>query len=422
VTLKPWEERSGAENSASALAGRSMGVLGNSNDAMIFSLSPPALQELGNSSGFNFRLQDRSALGYQKLVDARNQLLGAASQSKVVIGVRPEGLEDSPQLRVAIDRIKARALGLSIDDINNTLSITFGSAYANDFNREGRVLRVVLQADQAQRMTPEDILALRVPNATGEMVPFSAFTTAEWSAGSPQLQRYNGFPSMTISGAAAPGQATSDAMVEMASLASQLPEGFGFEWSGLSFEEQQGAGQVPLLLGLSLVVVFLLLAALYESWSIPVAVLLVVPLGVLGALLFGLVRGMPMDVYFNIGIITIIGLSAKNAILIVEYAKDLEEQGRSVDEATLEAVRLRFRPILMTSLAFILGVLPLVISSGAGAAGRNALGTGVMGGMITATGLGLFFIPLFFVVVRRLLLRRRAGRRSPIQQEGTAHA
>jgi multidrug efflux pump len=311
---------------------------------------------------------------------------------------------------------------LSIDDINNTLSITFGSAYANDFNREGRVLRVVLQADQAQRMTPEDILALRVPNATGEMVPFSAYTTAEWSAGSPQLQRYNGFPSMTISGAAAPGQATSDAMVEMASLASQLPEGFGFEWSGLSFEEQQGAGQVPLLLGLSLVVVFLLLAALYESWSIPVAVLLVVPLGVLGALLFGLVRGMPMDVYFNIGIITIIGLSAKNAILIVEYAKDLEEQGRSVDEATLEAVRLRFRPILMTSLAFILGVLPLVISSGAGAAGRNALGTGVMGGMITATGLGLFFIPLFFVVVRRLLLRRRAGRRSPIQQEGTAHA
>jgi multidrug efflux pump len=422
VTLKPWEERSGADNSASALAGRSMGVLGNSNDAMIFSLSPPALQELGNSSGFNFRLQDRAALGYQKLVDARNQLLGAASQSKVVVGVRPEGLEDSPQLRVAMDRIKARSLGLSIDDINNTLSITFGSAYANDFNREGRVLRVVLQADQAQRMTPEDILALRVPNATGEMVPFSAFTTAEWSAGSPQLQRYNGFPSMTISGAAAPGQATSDAMMEMASLASQLPEGFGFEWSGLSFEEQQGAGQVPLLLGLSLIVVFLLLAALYESWSIPVAVLLVVPLGVLGALLFGLLRGMPMDVYFNIGIITIIGLSAKNAILIVEYAKDLEEQGRSVDEATLEAVRLRFRPILMTSLAFILGVLPLVVSSGAGAAGRNALGTGVMGGMITATGLGLFFIPLFFVVVRRLLLRRRAGRPAPLQQEGAAHA
>ena len=422
VTLKPWEERGGADDSATALAGRSMAVLGNSNDAMIFSLSPPALQELGNSSGFNFRLQDKSALGYQKLVNARNQLLGAASQSKIVVGVRPEGLEDSPQLRVAIDRIKARSLGLAIDDINNTLSITFGSAYANDFNREGRVLRVVLQADQTQRMTPEDILALRVPNASGEMVPFSAFTTAEWGAGSPQLQRYNGFPSMTISGLAAPGQATSDAMAEMGRLASQLPEGFGFEWSGLSFEEQQGAGQVPLLLGLSLLVVFLLLAALYESWSIPVAVLLVVPLGVLGALLFGLVRGMPMDVYFNIGIITIIGLSAKNAILIVEYAKDLEEQGRSVDEAILEAVRLRFRPILMTSLAFILGVLPLVISSGAGAAGRSALGTGVMGGMITATGLGLFFIPLFFVAIRRLLRRRATERQDLPPQGGAAHA
>ncbi|HZF44006.1 MAG TPA: multidrug efflux RND transporter permease subunit [Sphingomonadaceae bacterium] len=422
VTLKPWKERGGEADGAAALAGGSMGVLGNSKNAMIFALNPPALQELGNSSGFDLRLQDKSALGYQRLVEARNQLLGAASQSRVVMGVRPQGLEESPQLRVAIDRIKARSLGLDIDDINNTLSIAFGSAYANDFNREGRVLRVVLQADAAQRMTPEDVLALRVPNATGEMVPFSAFTKVDWTAGSPQLQRYNGFPAMTISGSAAPGQATSNAMSEMASLAAALPEGFGIEWSGLSFEEQQGAGQVPLLLGLSLLVVFLLLSALYESWSIPVAVLLVVPLGVLGALLFGLVRGMSMDVYFNIGIITIIGLSAKNAILIVEYAKELEEQGRSVSEATLEAVRLRFRPILMTSLAFILGVLPLVISTGAGAAGRNALGTGVMGGMITATGLGLFFIPLFFVVTRTVLTRAGKSPAAGGRAETLAHA
>jgi multidrug efflux pump len=423
VPLKPWDERPGVENSAATLAGKAMGALMGSKHAMIFTLSPPSIQELGNSSGFNMRLQDRGSLGYEKLVEARNQLLGASSQSQVVVGVRPEGLEDSPQLRVTIDRIKARALGLRIEDINNTLSIAFGSAYANDFTREGRVLRVVLQADAAQRMTAEDILQLRVPNAAGQMVPFSAFTSASWGAGSPQLQRYNGFPSMTISGSAAPGKSTGDAMAEMARLASQLPEGFGFEWSGLSFEEEQGAGQVPLLLGLSLLVVFLLLAALYESWSIPMAVLLVVPLGVLGALLFGVVRGMPVDVYFNIGIITIIGLSAKNAILIVEYAKDLQDEGRDITHATLEAVRLRFRPILMTSLAFILGVLPLVISSGAGAAGRRALGTGVMGGMITATTLGLFFIPLFFVVIRTFLSRRakqRADAAPPT--EGLAHA
>jgi multidrug efflux pump len=422
VPLKHWDERKGAENSASALAGKAIGALSGSQHAMIFALSPPAIQELGNSSGFNLRLQDRSGLGYQKLLEARNQLLGMASQSKTVVGVRPEGLEESPQLKVTVDRIKARSLGLDIDDINNTLSIGFGSAYANDFSREGRVLRVVLQADAAQRMSPDDILQLRVPNATGEMVPFSAFTTAEWGAAAPQLQRYNGFPSMTISGEAAPGQSTGDAMAEMAALAAQLPDGIGFEWSGLSFEEQQGAGQVPLLLGLSLLVVFLLLAALYESWSIPAAVLLVVPLGVLGALLFGLVRGMAMDVYFNIGIITIIGLSAKNAILIVEYAKDLEAEGREVVDATLEAVRLRFRPILMTSLAFILGVLPLVISSGAGSAARRALGSGVMGGMITATALGLFFIPLFFVAVRTFVSRRKARQAPQPPTESLAHA
>ncbi len=412
VQLKLWDERSGADNSASTLAGKAMGALAGSTNAMIFSLAPPAIPELGNSTGFAMRLQDRGGLGAQKLRDARNQMLGMAGQSKMVVGVRPEGLEDSPQLKVLVDRIKARSLGVKIQDINDTLSIAFGSAYANDFNREGSVLRVLLQAEAAQRMTPEDILRLQVRNATGGMVPFSTFTTATWQTGSTQLQRYNGFPAMSIAGDAAPGQSTGDAMAEMAKFASQLPPGIGYEWTGLSLEEQQAGDQVPLLLGLSLLVVFLLLAALYESWSIPVAVLLVVPLGMLGALLFGLLRGMPMDVYFNIGIITIIGLSAKNAILIVEYAKDMEEAGKSAIEATMAAVRLRFRPIVMTSMAFILGVLPLVVSSGAGAAGRRALGTGVMGGMITATLLGLLFIPLFFVVMRTLLTQHRERRRA----------
>ncbi|MES2904393.1 MAG: efflux RND transporter permease subunit [Pseudomonadota bacterium] len=426
VPLKPWDERKGTENSAAALAGKSMGALGGSTNAMIFSLAPPSIPELGTSTGFAMRLQDKGGLGPQKLLDARNQMLGMAGQSKVVVGVRPEGLEDAPQLKVAVDRIKARSLGVQIQDINDSLSIAFGSAYANDFNREGSVLRVLLQADAQQRMTPEDILSLQVRNATGGMVPFSAFTTATWQTGSPQLQRYNGFPSMSLAGDAAPGQSTGAAMAEMAKFASQLPPGIGYEWTGLSLEEQQAGDQVPLLLGLSLLVVFLLLAALYESWSIPVAVLLVVPLGVLGAQLFGLLRGMPMDVYFNIGIITIIGLSAKNAILIVEYAKDLEEQeGRSVIDATMEAVRLRFRPILMTSMAFILGVLPLVISTGAGAAGRSALGTGVMGGMITATLLGVLFIPLFYVVVRTLLAgiaERRRGKPTHPSEEATSDA
>ena len=420
VQLKLWDERSGADNSASTLAAKAMGALAGSTNAMIFSLSPPAIPELGNSTGFAMRLQDRGGLGPQKLRDARNQMLGMAGQSTVVVGVRPEGLEDSPQLKVLVDRIKARSLGVKIQDINDTLSIAFGSAYANDFNREGSVLRVLLQAEAAQRMTPEDILRLQVRNATGGMVPFSTFTTATWQTGSPQLQRYNGFPAMSIAGDAAPGQSTGDAMAEMAKFASQLPPGIGYEWTGLSLEEQQAGDQVPLLLGLSLLVVFLLLAALYESWSIPVAVLLVVPLGVLGALLFGLLRGMPMDVYFNIGIITIIGLSAKNAILIVEYAKDMEEAGKSAIEATMEAVRLRFRPIVMTSMAFILGVLPLVVSSGAGAAGRRALGTGVMGGMITATLLGLLFIPLFFVVIRTLLTQLRERRKAHDAPPGVA--
>jgi multidrug efflux pump len=390
---------------------------------MAFSLNPPAIPGLGVASGFTFMLQDRGGVGHEALLNARNRLLGAAAQSQLLSQVRPEGQADAPQLRVQIDRIKARALGLSIGDVNSTLAISLGSAYANDFSRDGRILRVLLQADAPYRMTPEDVLNLRVRNDAGEMVPFGAFTTVEWTAGSPQRERYNGYPSMTISGAPAPGRSTGEAMNEMERLAQQLPAGFGFEWTGISYEEKQAAGQVGALLGVSLIVVFLLLAALYESWSTPLAVLLIVPLGVLGAALFSMLRGLPADVYFNVGLIAIIGLAAKNAILIVEFALDEEAKGASVVDATLAAVRLRLRPIIMTSLAFILGIFPLVISSGAGAASRIAVGTGVMGGMVTATLLGIFFIPLLYLAVRRWIARTRvAPTRQREREPGTSQA
>jgi len=421
VPLKDWEERHGKENTAQALVTRAFGAFSQIKDAMVFPVNPPAIQSLGNASGFTFKLEDRGGNGATALLAARNQLLGMAMQSKVLTGVRPEGMEDSPELRVQIDRVKARALGLSIADINQTLSIAFGSAYANDFTRDGRVLRVLLQAEASARMTPQDILDLRVRNADGDMVPFGAFTTAEWTAGPPQLQRYNGYPAMTISGNASAGHSSGDAMAEMERLASKLPDGFTYEWTGISFEEQQASGQIVSLMGLSLLVVFLLLSALYENWTIPVAVLLVVPLGVFGALVATWARGLPLDVYFNVGLITIIGLAAKNAILIVEFAKDLEAEGKGVMEATMEAVRLRLRPIIMTSLAFVLGVFPLAISTGAGAASRVAVGTGVMGGMIAATMLGIFFTPLFYLSVRRWINRGRplgGARELPPQTDG----
>jgi multidrug efflux pump len=405
--LKPWDERTGDGDSADAIAGKAMGTLMGIKEAFAFSLSPPSIPELGTSSGFTFKLQDRGANGREALVAARNQMLGGAMQSKLLANVRPEGQEDAPVLKVDIDRIQARALGLSIGDVNATLAISFGSAYANDFTREGRVLRVLLQADAANRMTPQDVLDLRVRSVNGGMVPFGSFSKAEWSAEAPQLQRYNGYPAMTISGEPAPGQSTGEAMAEMERLAETLPTGFAFEWTGISYEEKQSAGQIGLLLGLSLVVVFLLLAALYESWSVPVSVLLVVPLGVLGAVLFSMFRGLSADIYFNVGLITIIGLSAKNAILIVEFAIEQEAQGRSTLDAVMEAVKLRLRPIIMTSLAFILGMVPLVIASGAGAASRIAVGSGVMGGMIAATLLGIFFIPLFYLSVRKWISRKR---------------
>ena len=405
--LKPWDERKGAGNSADAIAGKAMGAFMGIKEAFVFSLSPPSIPELGTASGFTFKLQDRGGNGRAALMQARNQMLGGAMQSKLLANVRPEGQEDAPVLKVDIDRIKARALGLSIGDVNATLAIAFGSAYANDFTREGRVLRVLIQADAASRMTPQDVTDLRVRSAAGGMVPFGSFSTAEWSADAPQLQRYNGYPAMTISGEPAPGQSTGEAMAEMERLAGTLPAGFAYEWTGISYEEKQSAGQIGMLLGLSLVVVFLLLAALYESWSVPVAVLLVVPLGVLGAVLFSMMRGLSADIYFNVGLITIIGLSAKNAILIVEFAIEQEAEGKSTLDAVMEAVKLRLRPIIMTSLAFILGMVPLVIASGAGAASRIAVGSGVMGGMIAATLLGIFFIPLFYLSVRKWLSRKR---------------
>ncbi|MDP3844685.1 MAG: efflux RND transporter permease subunit [Oxalobacteraceae bacterium] len=408
--LKSWSER-GPQDSADAIAGRAMGALMQIKDAIVFPVNPPPIPELGNATGFTFRLQDRAGLGHDALVAARNQMLGMASQSKVLAGVRPEGLEDAPQLQLEIDRAKASALGVSFADINSVLSTALGSSYVNDFPNQGRQQRVIVQADAPQRLQPDDLGQLYARNAQGAMVPFSAFVSSRWITGPVQLIRYNGYPAMKIAGMAAPGRSTGEAMDEMESLVAKLPPGFGFEWTGQSLEEKTSGAQAPLLYALSLLAVFLVLAALYESTSIPVAVMLVVPLGILGALLGVTLRGMPNDVYFKVGMIAVVGLSAKNAILIIEFAKDLQAQGMGLIEATLEAVHLRFRPILMTSLAFILGVLPLVLASGAGSAAQRAIGTGVMSGMIAATVLAVFLVPVFFVVVRTLFKGSERQRR-----------
>ncbi|WP_048440133.1 efflux RND transporter permease subunit [Caenimonas sp. SL110] len=400
VTLKDWSERSGPGQSAGDLAGRAFMGLAGIRDAFIFAISPPAIPELGNATGFNFRLQDRGGNGHEALVAARNQLLGMVAQSKIITGARPDGLEDAPQLQLDIDRDKANALGVGFDSINAALGTALGSSYVNDFPNKGRLQRVMVQADAPSRMQPGDLLKLSVVNNKGASVPLSAFASTRWVTGAMQTIRYNGYPAMRISGDAAPGKSTGDAMDEMERLAAQLPPGFGYEWTGVSREEKLSGAQAFILLGFSLLAVFLCLAALYESWTIPMSVLLVVPLGIVGALLGATLRGFPNDVYFKVGLITIIGLSAKNAVLIIEYAKDLHAQGKPLVEAVLEACHLRFRPIIMTSLAFILGVLPLVIASGAGSASQRAIGTGVMGGMITATALAVLFVPVFFVVVK----------------------
>ena len=402
VTLKDWAERTADGSDAQSVAGRAFGALSGIRDAFILPLSPPPIPELGSSSGFSFRLQDRAGLGRDALLSARGQLLGLASQSKVLTGVRPDGLEDAPQLQVDINRDRANALGVGFDAINSAIATALGSSYVNDFPNNGRLQRVVVQADAAARMQPDDLLRLNVLNNQGQAVPLSAFASTRWAKGAMQTVRYNGYSAMRISGSAAPGFSTGDALVEMERLASQLPQGFGFEWTGQSREEKLAGSQAIVLYAFAILAVFLCLAALYESWTVPLAVILVVPLGVLGVLLATLLRSYSNDVYFQVGLITIIGLSAKNAILIIEFAKDLQAQGKTAVEAALAAAHLRFRPIVMTSMAFALGVLPLALASGAGSASQRAIGTGVIGGMITGTVFALIFVPVFFVVIRTL--------------------
>ena len=403
VSLKDWSERKGEENKVPAIAARAMGAFSQIKDGLVFAFNLPAIVELGTATGFDFQLIDQANLGHEKLTAARNQLLGmAAEHSDLLTGMRPNGLEDTPQFKLVIDQEKAQTLGVSLSDINTTIGTALGGSYVNDFIDRGRVKKVYVQAEAPFRMLPEDINNWYVRGSTGQMVPFSAFATAKWEFGSPRLERYNGLPSMEILGQAAPGKSTGEAMDMMEQLAAKLPNGVGYDWTGMSYQERLSGNQAPSLYAISLIVVFLCLAALYESWSIPFSVMLVVPLGVIGALLAATMRGLENDVYFQVGLLTTIGLSAKNAILIVEFAKDLmDKEGKGLVESTLEAVRMRLRPILMTSLAFILGVMPLVISSGAGSGAQNAVGTGVMGGMVTATVLAIFFVPVFFVVVRR---------------------
>ncbi|HGB1900424.1 TPA: efflux RND transporter permease subunit [Salmonella enterica subsp. enterica serovar Chester] len=403
VSLKPWEERNGEENSVEAVIARATRAFSQIRDGLVFPFNMPAIVELGTATGFDFELIDQGGLGHDALTKARNQLLGmVAKHPDLLVRVRPNGLEDTPQFKLDADQEKAQALGVSLSDINETISAALGGYYVNDFIDRGRVKKVYVQADAQFRMLPGDINNLYVRSANGEMVPFSTFSSARWIYGSPRLERYNGMPSMELLGEAAPGRSTGEAMSLMENLASQLPNGIGYDWTGMSYQERLSGNQAPALYAISLIVVFLCLAALYESWSIPFSVMLVVPLGVVGALLAASLRGLNNDVYFQVGLLTTIGLSAKNAILIVEFAKDLmEKEGRGLIEATLEASRMRLRPILMTSLAFILGVMPLVISRGAGSGAQNAVGTGVMGGMLTATLLAIFFVPVFFVVVKR---------------------
>ena len=400
VRMKDWSERKGKDHAVSAIAGRAMGAFSQIKDAMVFAFAPPAVLELGNASGFDLMLQDTGGVGHAALMAARNQMLGMAAQSKVIVGVRPNGQEDTPQYKITVDQQKAVALGLAVADVNRVLSTAWGSAYVNDFIDRGRVKKVYIQGQAEARMVPEDLNKWFVRNTAGEMVPFSAFSHGEWIYASPRLERYNGLPSVEILGQPAPGQSSGAAMAEVESMAAKLPPGIGYEWTGLSTEERDSGSQTTQLYAISILVVFLCLAALYESWSVPFSVLLIVPLGILGTVLATFLFKLSNDVYFQVGLLTVVGLGAKNAILIVEFAKDLQEQGVELKDATLQAVHTRLRPILMTSIAFGLGVLPLAISSGAGSGSQNAIGVGVLGGMLTATFLGIFFVPLFFVLVR----------------------
>ncbi len=409
VKLKDWSEREGAGQSAAELARRANKELSTLRDARIFVLLPPAVRGLGANAGFNFHLKDINGLGHDALVKARDQLLDLLSKRPEVANVRSNNLDDTPQFAVDIDDARAGASSLATGDIDSTLSSAMGGTYINDFLDNGRVKRVYMQGDTAFRMLPTDIDRWSVRNSLGQMVPFPAFSSSRWTYGSPQLQRYNGSPSYEFVGDAAPGVSSGVAMAAVDEVMKQMPAGLGYEWTGASFQERLSGAQAPLLYAISILFVFLCLAALYESWSVPFSVILVVPLGIVGALLFTSLRGLSNDVYFQVGLLTTVGLSSKNAILIVEFAKQLQEQGKGVIEATLEAVRLRLRPILMTSLAFGFGVLPLAIGTGAGAGGRHSIGTAVLGGMVVGTALGIFFVPLFFALIRGWL----EGRRTP---------
>ena len=409
VNLKHWDERQRPDLSVGAVAGKAMGYFSTIKEAFVFAFPPPAVVELGTANGFNIYLQDRAGLGHDQLLQARNMLLGMAAKSPVLAGVRPNGQEDTPELKLDIDLAKAEALGISQADINSTLATAWGSSYVNDFIDRGRVKKVFLQGASDSRMAPEDLNKWYVRNAKGDMVPFAAFASSHWSYGSPRLERYNGFSAMEIQGAAAPGYSTGQAMEEMEQLVKQLPPGVGFEWTGISYQERLSGGQAPLLYALSLLVVFLCLAALYESWSVPAAVMMIVPLGVFGAALAALVGQLSNDIYLQVGLLTTIGLASKNAILIVEFAIARMEQGLGLVDAAIEAVRLRLRPILMTSMAFICGVLPLAIASSAGSGAQNALGISVIGGTLASSILAVVFVPLFFVLVRRVFPAKPAA-------------
>jgi len=410
VKLKDWKLRKSPDLKAPAVAGRAMMAFSQIRDGLAFAFSPPAVVELGQANGFDFQLQDRGGLGHDKLMEARNQLLGMAMQNPKLIAVRPNGQDDSPQFKLDIDDVRAGALGVSLADVNSVLSTAWGSSYVNDFIQNGRVKKVYLQSDARYRMLPEDINRWYVRNKNGEMVPFSSFATARWQYGSPRLERYNGIPSVEIMGQAAPGVSTGEAMAEMEKIAAQLPPGIGYEWTGLSYEEKQAGKQAPALYAISLLVVFLSVAALYESWTIPFVNLLMLPLGLVGAVTAVTLRGLPNDIYLQIGLLTTIGLSTKNAILIIQFIKGQLDQGHELVEATLAAVKIRLRPVIMTSLAFFFGTLPLALTRGAGAAAQNAIGTAVTGGLLSATFIDLIFIPFFFVMVSRMFGRNRYKR------------
>ena len=414
IKLKDWSQRATPAQAGSAVAMRAMRRFWGNPDAQIFVVQPPAVMELGNATGFDLELEDRGQLGHEKLLAARNQLLGMAAQDPVLAQVRPNGLEDAPQYKLQIDREKANALGASVSNLNATIQGALGSEYVNQFMRAGRVKQVYVQGEADARMLPSDLSRWYVRNSAGGMVPFDTFLTGTWTVGPQKVEGYNGLTSFEILGAPAPGHSTGEAMTAIQRLLARLPQGVGYEWTGLSFEQEKSGSQTGPLYAISLLVILFCLAALYESWSIPVAVLLVVPLGIIGAISATLIRGLDNDVYFQVGLLTTVGLAVKNAILIVEFAKAFFSEGMQLHEAALKAAQERLRPILMTSIAFVLGTAPLAIATGAGAASRVAIGTAVVGGMVSATFLAIFFVPVFFVAVLRFFrVRPRAVPQAP---------